>query len=93
MAKVSAAQVAHSELREAKQSVRELLIVCEEDHKIALKETDLTSKMLERGFENGVNTTDLGVRMSKLFGSLKGTSARKEKLCLGSNQLRKDVNK
>jgi hypothetical protein len=85
--KVSAAQIAHFQAREANQNVRELLHICNEDHKNVLAELGMVTKMIERGEENGNDTSSLVDRMNELFESLSEIKERKKKLNKESERL------
>jgi hypothetical protein len=91
--KVSCAHIAQAEMKEARQNVRELLLICNDDHRNTLQEIDLIGRMIERGEENGVDTTAFGERMVELLGMLKTIQQRKESLRQESDKLMREGSK
>jgi hypothetical protein len=91
--KVSGAHIAQAEMKEARQNVRELLLICNDDHQNTLQEIDLIGRMIKRGMENGVDTNEFGARMGELMGTLKSIQKRKESLCKENDKLMKEGNK
>jgi hypothetical protein len=91
--KVSCAQIAQAEMKEARQNVRELLLICNDDHRNTLQEIDLVGRMIKTGEDCGADTTSLGERMTELFGSLKSIQDRKESLRKESDRLLKSGSK
>ena len=64
---MSCAQIAQAELREANQNVRELLLICNEEHKNLLTELKMLGQMIERGEENEADTSPLVEHTNELF--------------------------
>jgi hypothetical protein len=91
--KVSCAHIAQAEMKEARQNVRELLLICNDDHRNTLQEINLIGRMIERGEENGVDTSAFGDRMNELIETLKSIQHRKESLWKESDKLMKEGNK
>jgi hypothetical protein len=91
--KVSCAHIAQAEMKEARQNVRELLLICNDDHRNTLQEIDLIGRMIERGEDNGVDTSEFGQRMLELMGALKSIQQRKESLRNESDKLMKEGSK
>ena len=85
--KVSCAHIAQAEVKEARQNVRELLFICNQDHQNVLEEIKLLGKMIEVGASNDVDTTELRDDMAELYGSLKSLRKRKRELTEESDRL------
>ena len=85
--KVSCAHIAQAEVKEARQNVRELLFICNQDHQNILEEIKLLGKMIEVGTSNDVDTTELRDDMNELYGSLKLLRKRKKDLTEESDRL------
>jgi hypothetical protein len=80
-------------MKEARQNVRELLLIWNDDHHNHLQEIDFIGRMIERGEENGVDTSSFGERMVELLSTLKSIQSRKEKLRCKSDRLMKEGSK
>jgi hypothetical protein len=94
--KVSCAQIAQAQMKESKQHIREFLHICNEDHKKnVLQKLELVTKItssIERGEENGADTSYFCNRMNELFDSLKNIYSRKASLQAENDQIMKDAN-
>jgi hypothetical protein len=85
--KVSCAHIAQAEVKEARQNVRELLFICNQDHQNILREVELLGKMIERGMDNAEDTAKLAEEMRELLSSLKDIRKRKKDLTAKSDRL------